>query len=456
MLSEGIFKSYDIRGIWGEEWDQEGVQRIALAMTRFFKPKTVAIGRDMRLSSEEIFSTMSRTLAELGIQVWDLGLISTDISYFISGKWRPDLTIMITASHNPPEYNGLKYTLPGGKSISFETGGEQIKELALSSRLPVSGQNGGEVIAKDPYPDYIKALLALIDLDKIKPFKIVVDAGNGMAGKVLPQVLQHLPVKVVPMYFELDGSFPNHLANPLLPEAVDGLKRRVLEDGADLGFGFDGDGDRMVMVDEKGELFSGSAMTAMMAEYFLKKNPGRAVCYNAVVGRIAPEVIRKNKGIPIRTPVGYSIIKATMRKKEAIFAGEHSYHFFFPKLYFADSGTAALLVCLQIISQSNRTASKVRQQFDIYPRSGEINFQVKDKEKMMELVERQFAKRAESVDHLDGVSIWHKSWWASIRASGTQPLLRLNVEADNEKILQEKTRQLVEFIEKHGGKRNYE
>jgi len=315
------------------------------------------------------------------------------------------------------------------------------------------------MISKDPYPEYIKAVLSLVDVSKIKPLKIVVDAGNGMAGKVLPKVFERLPVEVVPMYFKLDGSFPNHLANPLLPEAMGGLKNKVLSEKADLGVGFDGDGDRVVAIDEKGNLFSGTTMTAMIAEYFLKKNPEGVVCYNAVCGRIVPETIRKNGGIPIRTPVGYSIIKKIMKEKKAIFAGEHSYHFFFPSLYYADSGMAALLICLEIFSETRKPASELGKKFNIYPQSGEINFNVENKEKTMEVmeaVEEKFTLKAKSVDCLDGISVWFEDWWFNIRPSNTQSLLRLNVEADNQLLLDEKLGLLIDFIVSQGGKRSFE
>lgn len=456
MLEAAIFHNYDLRGVWGKEWDKVGAEKIARAAAAHFKPKKVALARDMRLSSEEIFSAFCRSFVSLGVEVWDYGLVSTDISYFISGKWRPDLTIMITASHNPPEYNGLKITLPGGESISLATGFAAIKELALSGKLPLDAQVKGRVLLKDAYPEYVKAVLSLAETEKIRPLKIVVDAGNGMAGKVLPRVFADLPVKVVPLYFDLDGSFPHHLANPLLPEALETLKKRVLAEKADLGVGFDGDGDRMVLLDERGEVFSGTIMTAILAEHFLKKNPGRAVCYNAICGRVVSETIRRWKGVPVRTPVGYSIIKKIMREKKAIFAGEHSCHFFFPSLYYADSGTAALLLCLQVISQSGQPASRLRKKFSCYFQSGEINFTVADKEEVMRVVEEKFVRGEGKIDHLDGVTISFADWWFNLRSSNTQPVLRLNIEAERKEILEEKKRFLLNLLAARGAKRSFE
>jgi len=456
MLEPSIFHQYDIRGIWGKEWDAEGAARLARALAAHFQPQKVAVGRDMRLSSSGIFEAMSQALVNLGIEVWDYGLISTDISYFISGRWQPDLTLMITASHNPPEYNGLKVTLPGGESVSLATGLAAVKEKILSNNLPKDSQNKGKILPQDAYEEFVRAVVSLTQADKIKPLKLVVDAGNGMAGKVLPRVMADLRCQIVPLYFELDGSFPHHLPNPLLPEGTAELKKRVWQEKADLGAAFDGDGDRMVLVDEKGEVFSGTIMTAMLAEHFLRQKPGRVVCYNALCGRIVPEVIKKAGGIPLRTPVGYSVVKKIMRQKKAIFAGEHSYHFFFPDLYYADSGITALLASLRLLSESGQKASELRERYDRYFQSGEINFQVADQQKLLAEVEKEFSTPEAKIDHLDGVTINFPHWWFNLRPSNTQPVLRLNVEADEKQLLRQKQKLLVEFITAHGGKRSFD
>jgi phosphomannomutase len=451
MLNNSIFHSYDIRGEWNKEWDSPGVEDLSRAIVKSYSPKTIAIGRDMRLSSDEIFSTFRDTFVKYGIEVWDLGQISTDISYFVSGSLQPDLTIMITASHNPPEYNGMKITLPGGESMSYESGFSQLQALVEKGKMQLSEIPGGKVIEKDVYLDYVKAVLSLVNPAEIKPLKMVVDAGNGMAGKVLPKVFEGLNVEYVPMFFELDGSFPNHLANPLLPEAVESLREKVLEEQADLGVGFDGDGDRMVLMDEAGQVLSGTVMTAMLASTILSDNPERAVCYNAICGRVVPQTIVKEGGKPVRTPVGYSIIKKIMRENEAVFAGEHSYHFFFPKLYFADSGMTALAISLELLSKQGFALSEVRKKYDIYPQSGEINFQVEDKQGVMRQVEENYKKMAKSIDHLDGSSVWFDSWWFNLRPSNTEPLLRLNIEADDKDILDKQQAELINLIESMGG-----
>ncbi len=451
MLNNSIFHSYDIRGEWNKEWDSRGVEDLGKAIVKNYFPKTIAIGRDMRLSSDEIFSTFKDTFIKYGIEVWDLGQISTDISYFVSGSLKPDLTIMITASHNPPQYNGMKITLPGGDSISYESGFSQLQKLAEDNNFDLREKEGGKIIEKDVYPDYIKSVLSLVNKDKIKPLKIVVDAGNGMAGKVLPKVFENLSVEYIPMFFKLDGSFPNHLANPLLPEAVESLRKKVLEEQTDLGVGFDGDGDRMVLMDETGQVLSGTVMTAMLASTILSDNLGRTVCYNAICGRVVPQTIIKEGGKPIRTPVGYSIIKKIMRENEAVFAGEHSYHFFFPKLYFADSGMTALAISLELLSKQDIALSEVRKKYDVYPQSGEINFQVDDKQRVMKQVEEKFKDTAKTIDNLDGSSVWFDDWWFNLRPSNTEPLLRLNIEADDANILVGHQTELIDLIQSMGG-----
>jgi phosphomannomutase len=453
MLNNSIFHSYDIRGEWNKEWDFQGVEDLARAIIKKYSPKTVAIGRDMRLSSGEIFSAFTDTFFKYGVEIWDLDQISTDISYFVSGKFKPDLTIMITASHNPPEYNGLKITLPGGESLSYESGFSQLQKLAKDEAIQLPEEKQGKIIKKDVYPDYTDSVLSLINKKNVKPLKIVVDAGNGMAGKVLPRVFQNLNVQFIPLFFELDGSFPNHLANPLLPEAVVSLREKVLEEKAYLGAGFDGDGDRMVLMDETGRVLSGTVMTAMLASTILSDNPDRVVCYNAICGRVVPQTILEKGGRPIRTPVGYSIIKKIMREKEAVFAGEHSYHFFFPKLYFADSGMTALAISLELLSKQGIALSEIRKKYDIYPQSGEINFQAEDKQRVMEKVEEKFKGTAKSIDHLDGLSVWFDDWWFNLRPSNTESFLRLNIEADNKDVLDKQQAELINLIESIGGKK---
>jgi len=279
---------------------------------------------------------------------------------------------------------------------------------------------------------------------------VVIDAGNGMAGKVIPEIIDKLPIEIIPLYFELDGNFPNHLANPLLESTHTEVIKKIKETKADLGIMFDGDGDRMFLFDENGKFISGTITTAMVAEQVLEKNPNSTVLYNAICGRIVPETIEKNKGKAVRVRVGHTLIKEAMRKNDAIFAGEHSGHYYFKDNFSADSGLIASLITLELMSEKNMKMSELVAKYDKYPASGEINFNVEDKQEMMKTIEKHFTD-AKSSDWLDGVSIWYKNWWANIRPSNTQPVLRLNVEADNAKILKEKTKEISSLIESKGG-----
>ena len=449
MLSEKIFKTNDIRGVWGEDWDEKGVERVVEALTAIFKPKRVVVGRDLRPSSPKIFKVLSQKFTSLGVEIWDLGEITTDISYFIAGKWQQGLNIMITASHNPLKYNGLKCTLPGGTIVFDSEQGQKIKDFVFSKK-EVSVSNGGKELKKDPIPEYKEAIFSLVGRNGIKPLKIVVDAGNGVAARVLPRVVRELPLEIVKMNFKPGDNFADHAANPLIPGTLKELEEEVVNRKADFGASFDYDGDRMAIVDDQGRIISGSAMTAIFAEYFLARNPGGAVGFNAICGRVVPKAIKGAGGVPVRIKVGHALIKQAIREKKLIFAGEHSYHFYFPSLFNADSGIAALLVFAQIVSRSAKTASDICDLCDIYPQSGEFSFKVKDKDKVVKVVGQEFVKEAKSVDYLDGISIWFEDWWFNLRPSGTEQLVRLNIEADNEQILKEKQKMLVDFLKASG------
>lgn len=450
-INEEIFKSYDIRGIYPDELNASVAYNLGKAIADYLQEKKIVIGKDMRVSSDEIAKNLTGGITEQGVDVIDAGLICTDMIYYLSGKYKIG-GVMITASHNPPEYNGMKIVKSGAIALSGEKGIFQIRDLLLKNQFKKSTKKG-KTAQKDHLEEYIQHALSFIDLDVIKPFKIVIDAGNGMAGKIIPAVAQYLPLKIIPLYFELDGTFPNHIPNPLEPENVVDLQRKIIEKKANLGLAFDGDGDRMFLFDENGEMITGTITTVLIAESLLLKNPGQKILYNSVCGRVVPETIKKYGGKPIRVPVGHSIIKQKMREHHALFAGEHSGHYFFRENYYADSGLIAMLIALELISKKDKPLSQIARQYDKYPQSGEINFEVKDKEGMMKKIEKIYKESAKSTDWLDGITVWFTNWWFNIRPSGTEPLLRLNVEADNEKLLRERTDELVGKIESLGGKR---
>jgi phosphomannomutase len=444
-LNPDIFKSYDIRGIYPKELDEAVAERVGRAFVEFVHPATVAVGRDMRPSSDALFRAFAKGATEQGADVVDLGLVSTDELYFAVGHFGYPAGAMITASHNPKEYNGFKLCRENAIPLSGDTGVFAIRDLAMAGSFAPAARPG-TVVAKDPLPAFVDHCLSFIDVAAIKPLKLVVDAGNGMAGLIVPAVFERLPVELIPLYFELDGSFPNHPASPIEPKNMVDLQAAVRAHGADLGAAFDGDADRVFITDEHGALVGGDMVTALVAKMLLRAKPGSTILYNLICSRSVPEVITASGGVPIRTRVGHSYIKATMRKENAIFGGEHSGHFYFRDNYFADSGLIALLVVLELVSREGEPVSELLRPLDRRVRSGEINSHVRDANAKLAEIERRYADA--SIDHLDGVTISYPIWWANIRPSNTEPLLRLNVEADDPATLAAKRDELLAVIRK--------
>ncbi len=455
MIKASIFHDYDIRAIIDQELDEEGVEQIGQGLVKLFKPKVVAIGYDMRKTSSKMYQALIAGFGGRVKEIWNLGLISTDMSYFTAGRYpEVDLVIMITASHNPAEYNGMKITLSRAVPVGGNTGLYQLRDLILTTKLDLAKKEKTSLIDKNIWPDWIKANLNLVKPTSFKPFKIVVDAGNGMAGYFIPKFQKYLTnLNIIPLYFDLDGSFPNHIPNPLLPQAVKTVRKKVQSEGADLGVLFDGDGDRMFIMDEKGRLFSGSQTTALLAEHLLEKSPKQLILYNIVTGRIVPETVKSKQGKSQITPVGHSNIKRIMRQTGAIFGGEHSGHYFYRDLYYADNAILSLLLILESASQSGLKFSDIYDKYDKYPQSGEINFKVKDKQKLIDEVKKAFQVGAKRVLDFDGVRLDFDNYWFNVRASNTQPLLRLNMEADNKKILDQRLGQIISFLNSRGAVR---
>lgn len=451
-----IFRDYDMRAVVPDQLDEQGLRRIAKALVYHFRPKSIQVGHDMRTTSPQFQRAIIEELVNLGVNVVNLGLASTDMLYFAAGKYSEDMAINISASHNPPTYNGLKIVKKGSVAVSGKTGIYDVKDLALSDKkLKPATQKKGKIINRDIMDGYIEKVLSFIHLGKMKPIKVVSDTGNGMAGYFMPHLEKKLPWKVTRLYYELDGTFPNHVPSPIEEKNRIDCINKVKEIGADVGLTFDGDGDRVFMVDEKGRTLSGTVMTAIIAENLLQKHPGQKILYNAVVGRVVPEIIKKNKGVPIRVRVGHTLIKEDMRKYNGLFCGEHSGHYFFKDFYFADSAIIAALLAIELMSIKNKKLSEFLDEYDKYPGTGqtnEINFVVDDKKGVMKKIEKEFKDQAESIDWLDGVSVWFPDWWFNVRPSNTEPLLRLNVEADNDILYESKLKLLVNKIESLGGK----
>jgi len=352
---------------------------------------------------------------------------------------------MVTASHNPAEYNGLKLCRAEAIPLSEETGIAEIRDMVVGDAIPPS-RGRGTITARDVLPDYVEHALSFIHVGKLRPLKVVADAGNGMAGMTLPRVFERLPCQLVPLYFELDGTFPNHPANPIELENIADLQAKVRETGADLGVAFDGDADRMFLVDERGTFIGGDLTTAMVARTLLKKHPGSTIVYNLICSRSVPQTIERNGGRAVRERVGHSFIKATMRREDAIFGGEHSGHFYFRDNWYADSGLIAFLTVLELLSEQDQPLSKVLAPLDPYVRSGEINSEVADIEAVMSKVEEHYRRAGATIDKLDGLTVEYPDWWFNLRPSNTQPLLRLNVEASNREQLKEKTDEVLRLV----------
>lgn len=444
-----IFKDYDIRGTYPQQINGGVATSIAHAIVRHFKPKSVAIGRDMRLSGPELLKAFSDTFVLLGVDVYDLGLIGTEMMSFVAGAYPYDLVIQISASHNPPEYNGLKMTRVGAVPVSADTGLRDIRDLMAQGPLPAASKPG-KVQSLDIYPAWRKKILSLVDVSTIKPLKVIVDAGNGMAGKLAPALYNGLPIRLSTLFMELDGSFPNHVPNPLIESNNKTLIETVMAQNADVGLTFDGDADRMFLIDDKGRFVSGTVTAAMLARYYLKQIPGSMILYNAICGRIVPQTIEKYGGKSKRVRVGYSYIKAAMKETNAVFCGEHSGHYFHRDFFNSETGVGTALMVMSLLSQDGRKLSELVDELNIYPASGEINFIVDDISSAIASIKTGFPD-AQSVDELDGVSVWYKDYWFNVRASKTEPLLRLNVEADTKELLDAKREELVGKIESLGG-----
>ena len=442
-VDQTIFKAYDIRGTFPDQLDEKTAYKVGRALVAYLKPDTVAVGRDMRLSSPALWEGLTRGIAEGGANVIDIDLVSTDCLYFTVGRYGYDAGVMITASHNPPEYNGFKMCKKDAVPLSGELGINQIKELVLKNDFP-SPQKLGKVKKRNVQDAYVQHLLSFVNKERIKPFKVVIDAGNGMAGKIIPKLFSHLPCKVIPMFFELDGSFPHHLASPIEPENIAPLRQRVLEEKADLGAAFDGDADRMFLVDEGANPLGGDMVTALVAKNLLRKEKGATILYNLICSKAVPQVIQSEGGKAVRTRVGHALIKPLMKKHNAVFGGEHSGHFYFRNNWFADSGLIALLVCLELISEENQPLSALVKSIDPYFRSGEINSRVENIGEKLNHIEKHFS--GSKIDRLDGLTIDFGDWWFNLRPSNTEPLLRLNIEATSKQILKQKKAELLRLI----------
>jgi phosphomannomutase len=441
-MDSDIFKAYDVRGVYPEELNEDACRRIARAFVTFAKADKIVLGHDMRLSSPALSKAFVAGATEQGADVVVIGLCSTDMLYFASGIL--DLPgVMFTASHNPKEYNGMKFCRRKAAPISIDTGLADIRDMAFGGNFPASSRKG-HAENQDMLERYVDHALGLIDVSQLRPLRVVADAGNGMGGLILPAVYKRLPCELIGHCFDLDGSFPDHQPDPINPDNIKLLQNWVLQDGGDLGMAFDGDADRVFLVDDRGEPVSGSLTTALIARRILKTHPGEKIIYNLINSWIVPETIVEYGGTPVKERVGHSFIKQTMANTGAIFAGEHSGHYYFRDNFRADSGLIASLFVLEIVSLLDEPLSQILEPFKKYYDSGEINSEVKDIPAKLEEIARVYSDG--KIDHLDGITVEFEDWWFNVRPSNTEPLIRLNLEGRTRELMERKRDEVLAVI----------
>jgi phosphomannomutase len=426
-LLDSLFKAYDIRGLVPEQLDPALVRRIGAAFASFVAAPRILVGRDMRKSGVALAEAFADGVTATGVDVVDLGLMSTDEMYFASGRLDSP-GAMLTASHNPARYNGIKLCLAGARPVGEDTGLAEIKAIVASgAAVAPASDRAGTVTTADVLDDFATHVRSFVDRDALRPLQVIADTANGMGGLVVPRLFEPLPFRLEILYGELDGSFPNHPADPIQPANLKDLQAKILSEGADVGLAFDGDADRCFLVDDKAQPLSGSTTTALVAAAMLEKFPGSTVLYNVICSKSVPEIIRERGGIPVRTRVGHSFVKSVMAETGAVFGGEHSGHYYFRDNFRADSGSIAALVVLEVLSKSDQPLSELRQPFERYADSGEINTVVDDPQAVIARVSAAYAPAKQ--EWVDGLTVDLGDWWFNLRPSNTEPLLRLNLEA---------------------------
>ncbi len=452
MINKSIFKSYDIRGIYPTELNEDVAYKIGRAFVKYTGSKNVVVGYDARLSCLSLLKALASGILAEGAQITSIGQLPTEALYFALANYNFDSGIMITASHNPKDYNGFKMIKNDGKDLTIIRGVDLLSliedgESIISSEL--------EITKLDVLGDYINYVFKYFDITKIKPFKVVIDASNGVAGLVISKIKDKLPIEIIDLNFEPDGNFPNHAPNPLEPGSSNQIEKEIKKQKADFGFMFDGDADRIFLVDEEGKLVPADIVLLLLAKYFLLKIPGAGIAYNAICSKVVPEFIKKWGGIPIRTKVGFVNVREGLIKNNGVMGGELSGHYCFKDYFYMDSGMMAFLILLQVISEDPSTngsgqvrkVSEIIKELSIYFKSAELNFEIEDKDKVLEKIKEKYIDGKQ--DFLDGITVEYKNWWFNVRPSNTEPLLRLTIEADTESMLESKKKELSEFIQHH-------
>ncbi len=449
-LDPKVFKAYDVRGLYPSELDEAGAYAVGRAYVEQFEPRKIAVGRDMRVSSPSMAQAVIRGASDAGSQVVDVGMIGTEMLYFGVGELDADGGVMVTASHNPKEYTGMKIVRRGALPVGGDSGLLDIRDRAVGLSGHDRGQTPAVAETVDIYPAFVERVLSFIDIEQVKPLRVVIDAGNGMAGAMLPPILERLPVEAVRCFFEPDGSFPNHEPNPLLPENREFVMSKVREEQADLGIAFDGDADRCFFVDETGEFVPGDFATALLAESMLEKEPGAKIIYDVRASWAVPDVVERHGGESLVNRVGHAFIKERMRKEGALFGGEVSGHYYFRDFNQADSGTIPALLMLELVSKRGEPLSEILRPFtERYFITGELNTPVPDVALKLQELKEHFADEGE-VSHLDGISVTAEDWHMNVRPSNTEPLLRLNLEALAPDLMERKRDEALAVIRGEG------
>lgn len=446
------FKSYDIRGTYPDQIDETFYYYLGNAFARYLKNQgTIIVGHDARLSSSALAKAYIEGVTDGGVHVIFLGQVSTEMAYFAGKEFNPDGLTMITASHNPKEYNGAKFTIKDMVPLHGKFGLPEIKAYMQEPLTIVEAK--GSVENRDIMESWLNFNLSFVNAQSWRPLTVVVDSGNGMSGPTWEALSKRLPITFYGLYTTPDGNFPNHPSDIMKPENLKDLLAKMQETKADVGFAYDGDADRLLVIDENLRTITGTELGAFLIEYFLEKHPGRTVTYNANCGKIVPEVIKAHGSEGVRTPSGHTIIKSKMREHNAVLGVEHSYHYFFEFNKYSENMTVIALLLLEELSKTGKKASELFAKYQKYFPSGEINFVVEDKEAVMQAIKETYTPTARSVDEVDGYSFWYDDYWFNVRLSNTEPLLRLNIEGDTGEVTEAKKQELIAFIEGKGGKR---
>jgi phosphomannomutase len=446
MLDSKVFKAYDVRGIYPEDLDEEGAYAIGRAYVQQFEPRRIAVGRDMRLSSPQMAAELMRGAAAEGAEVLDLGLVGTEMVYFAVGELGLDGGVMVTASHNPKEYTGMKIVRRGALPVGGESGLLDVRDRALALTDRAAVDDAAAVEEYDIWPAYLERVLSFVDSGALRPLKVVIDAANGMGGAMLEPVLARLPITAVRCNFDPDGTFPNHEPNPLLPENREFIVQKTLDESADLGVAFDGDADRCFFVDDRGEFVPGDFATALLAESLLQREPGAKIIYDVRASWAVPDTIERCGGVPLVNRVGHAFIKHRMRQEDAAFGGEVSGHYYFRDFSQADSGVVPFLLMLQLVSRKGMKLSEILEPYrSRYFITGELNTPVADVALKLQELKERYASEGR-ISHLDGISIDADDWHFNVRPSNTEPLLRLNLEARSQELMERKRDEVLELI----------